>query len=62
MKMAWILELDEKLLEDLYLWIDNIPLSKSKKRIERDFSDGKNDFSFHLSLTINNKKKFSNKK
>ena len=35
------MELDESLLEDLYLWIDSLPLSRPKKRIERDFSDGK---------------------
>ncbi|CAF1185071.1 unnamed protein product [Didymodactylos carnosus] len=38
--MAWEMELDENILEDLYVWIDSMPLSKSKKRIERDFSDG----------------------
>ena len=40
-RMAWALELNEQILEELYVWIDSIPLSKSKKRIERDFSDGK---------------------
>jgi hypothetical protein len=30
-----------KKLEDLYAWIDKIPLSRPKKKIERDFSDGK---------------------
>ena len=38
--MSWEMELDEGLLEDLYLWIDALPLSRPKKRIERDFSDG----------------------
>jgi hypothetical protein len=38
--MSWEMQLDESLLEELYLWIDNLPLSRSKKRIERDFSDG----------------------
>ncbi|CAF1266903.1 unnamed protein product [Rotaria sp. Silwood1] len=38
--MAWELELNATLLEELYIWIDSIPLSKPKKRIERDFSDG----------------------
>ena len=37
--MSWEMELDEGLLEDLYLWIDSLPLSRPKKRIERDFSD-----------------------
>ncbi len=39
-KMAWELELNEAQLEELYVWIDNVPLSKPKTRIERDFSDG----------------------
>lgn len=34
------MELDEKKLEDLYEWIDQVPLTRPKKRIERDFSDG----------------------
>ena len=42
--MSWEMELDEGLLEDLYLWIDSLPLSRPKKRIERDFSDGKQTF------------------
>ena len=39
-EMKWDLELDEHLLQDLYAWIDQVPLSRSKRRIERDFSDG----------------------
>lgn len=39
-KTNWDLELDEHLLQDLYAWIDQVPLSRSKRRIERDFSDG----------------------
>lgn len=42
--MSWEMELDENLLEDLYIWIDSLPLSRPKKRIERDFSDGKTQF------------------
>jgi hypothetical protein len=38
--MSWDMELDEKKLEDLYEWIDQVPLTRPKKRIERDFSDG----------------------
>ena len=34
------MQLDNKILEDLYQWIDSLPLSRPKKRIERDFSDG----------------------
>jgi len=32
--------LDDELLEDLYAWVDQIPLSRPKKNIHRDFSDG----------------------
>ncbi|XP_067937350.1 sperm flagellar protein 1-like [Watersipora subatra] len=32
--------LDESVIEDIYLWIDQIPLSKPKKNFSRDFSDG----------------------
>lgn len=38
--MSWEMELDEQMLEDLYEWIDSVPLSRQKKRIERDFCDG----------------------
>ncbi|CAL8366464.1 sperm flagellar protein 1 [Gadus morhua] len=33
-------ELNEEQLQDLYAWIDQIPLSRPKKHITRDFSDG----------------------
>ncbi|XP_051946465.1 sperm flagellar protein 1 isoform X2 [Xyrauchen texanus] len=32
--------LDEEVLQDLYAWIDKIPLSRPKRNITRDFSDG----------------------
>lgn len=38
--MSWEMEFNDDLLEDLYEWIDKIPLSRPKKRIERDFADG----------------------
>ena len=38
--MSWEMELNDDTLEELYEWIDSIPLSRQKKRIERDFSDG----------------------
>lgn len=38
--MSWDIELDDQLLQDLYSWIDQIPLSRPKKRIEKDFADG----------------------
>ncbi|XP_033956183.1 sperm flagellar protein 1 isoform X1 [Pseudochaenichthys georgianus] len=33
-------KLNEEELQDLYAWIDNIPLSRPKRHITRDFSDG----------------------
>ncbi|XP_034041142.1 sperm flagellar protein 1 [Thalassophryne amazonica] len=33
-------ELSEEELQDLYAWIDKIPLSRPKRHITRDFSDG----------------------
>ncbi len=38
--MAWELELNGTVLEDLYVWINHILLIKSKRKLERDFSDG----------------------
>lgn len=39
--------MDEDSLQELYTWIDEIPLSRPKKNITRDFSDGgKFAFSF----------------
>ena len=32
--------MDEDELQDLYQWVDSIPLSRPKKNIARDFSDG----------------------
>ena len=34
--------LDEESLQQIYTWIDDIPLSRPKKNITRDFSDGGN--------------------
>uniref|UniRef100_A0A2R8PLZ3 Sperm flagellar protein 1 n=1 Tax=Callithrix jacchus TaxID=9483 RepID=A0A2R8PLZ3_CALJA len=31
---------DEAALHQLYLWVDNIPLSRPKRNLSRDFSDG----------------------
>ena len=39
-EINWNVELDETLLQDLYAWIDQIPLSRPKRKIERDFADG----------------------
>uniref|UniRef100_G1R7Y1 Sperm flagellar 1 n=1 Tax=Nomascus leucogenys TaxID=61853 RepID=G1R7Y1_NOMLE len=32
---------DEEALHQLYLWVDKIPLSRPKRNLSRDFSDGK---------------------
>lgn len=32
--------MDEYDIQDLYLWIDELPLSRPKRNITRDFSDG----------------------
>lgn len=53
--MAWEMTLDQSVLEDLYTWIDSLTLSRPKKRIERDFSDGSIDLvglSFIRSLLV----------
>lgn len=50
--MSWEMELDDSLLEDLYIWIDSLPLSRPKKRIERDFSDGNFLFFFFFVLFV----------
>ena len=34
-------------LEDIYKWIDEIPLSRPKKNIARDFSDGGKNYLAH---------------
>lgn len=34
------MELDEEQLQTLYTWVDDIPLSRPKRNIGRDFSDG----------------------
>ncbi|KAI6656553.1 hypothetical protein LOD99_1348 [Oopsacas minuta] len=38
--LAFEHELDDTSLQELYSWIDSIPLSRPKKNISRDFSDG----------------------
>ncbi|CAI2735544.1 unnamed protein product [Schistosoma spindalis] len=34
------MDMDDALLQDLYVWVDKIPLSRIKRNIARDFSDG----------------------
>lgn len=36
-------DLDDESLQELYTWIDEIPLSRPKRNIARDFSDGGSD-------------------
>jgi len=36
---------EEKEIEQIYEWVDSIPLSRVKKNIARDFSDGGKLFS-----------------
>jgi hypothetical protein len=50
--MSWDIELDDQLLQDLYAWIDQIPLSRPKKRIEKDFSDGGKSIVFFISSVL----------
>lgn len=38
--------LDEEEMQMIYNWVDEIPLSRPKRNIARDFSDGGNEF-FH---------------
>ena len=33
-------EIDDAVLQELYSWVDQIPLSRPKKNLTRDFSDG----------------------
>ena len=41
--------LSEEDLTDVYNWIDQLPLSRPKKNITRDFSDGGNNLIYHSS-------------
>lgn len=34
--------IDEGTLQEIYAWVDQIPLSRPKKNFARDFSDGGN--------------------
>ncbi len=35
-----VMDVREEELQDLYMWVDGIPLSRPKRNIARDFSDG----------------------
>lgn len=46
-------DFDDAELEQLYTWIDSIPLSRPKKSIARDFSDGGRQHNFcPVNLTL----------
>ena len=34
------MELDDEALQKLYAWVDEVPLSRPKRNMARDFSDG----------------------
>ena len=40
--MEEIPQLDEEEMQMIYNWVDEIPLSRPKRNISRDFSDGGN--------------------
>ena len=39
-RMSGVIPLSDEDLHELYLWVDDIPLSRPKRNIARDFSDG----------------------
>ncbi len=49
-----MVELSEQDLQDLYTWIDEIPLSRPKKNISRDFSDAGQSYPMKTSCPVNN--------
>ncbi|XP_033633297.1 sperm flagellar protein 1-like [Asterias rubens] len=40
MEVAKMMDLDDEKLQELYAWVDEIPLSRPKRNMTRDFSDG----------------------
>ena len=40
-------DIREDVLKDLYSWVDQVPLSRPKKDIKRDFSDGGKYYILH---------------
>lgn len=49
-----ITSLDEDALQELYTWIDEISLSRPKRNIWRDFSDGGEDVAVVIYIGVNN--------
>lgn len=50
--MQMMTPLSESELQSLYAWVDDIPLSRSKRNISRDFSDAGEDMSHAASDLI----------
>ena len=49
-----MVELTEQELQHLYAWIDEIPLSRQKKNISRDFSDGGMHYIKYIIIHLHN--------
>lgn len=43
--------LDDEELQKIYVWVDSVPLSRPKRNISRDFSDGGEAVSSRCSMT-----------
>lgn len=41
-------EIDDAVLQELYSWVDQIPLTRPKKNLTRDFSDGGKTHKMHI--------------
>lgn len=53
-------ELNEEELQDLFAWIDKIPLSRPKRHITRDFSDAGSKVSLAVLMEVLTKQSSSN--
>ena len=53
MQSTDIHEMDDDSLQRLYSWVDEIPLSRPKKNMARDFSDGGIIICLQVSLNLN---------
>lgn len=45
-------ELNDEEQQDLFAWIDKIPLSRPKRNISRDFSDGGSESELLFTLVV----------
>lgn len=50
--------IDDAELQNLYQWLDRLPLSRPKKNIAKDFSDGGRYFSKHIYKTFTSSESF----